>query len=41
MGSVKMKARLKKLMKKKTLLFMCLPAIELFFVFSYLPMPGV
>jgi len=41
MGSVKMKARLKKLMKKKTLLFMCLPAIAFFFVFSYLPMPGV
>lgn len=40
-GEDKMKTGFKKLFKKKTLLFMCLPAIAFFFVFSYLPMPGV
>lgn len=36
-----MKTESKKRFKKKTLLFMCLPAIVFFLVFSYLPMPGV
>ena len=30
----------KKINKKRTLLFMCVPAIVFFFIFSYLPMPG-
>lgn len=34
------KGILRKFNKKKTLLFMCVPAIVFFFVFSYLPMPG-
>jgi len=29
------------LLKKKTLLLMCLPAIIFFFVFSYMPLPGL
>lgn len=31
----------KTLMQNKTLIFMCLPAIVFFFVFSYMPMPGM
>lgn len=36
-----MKDYFRRLWKKKTLLFMCVPAIVFFFIFSYLPMPGV
>ncbi|AGC67265.1 ABC-type polysaccharide transport system, permease component [Thermoclostridium stercorarium subsp. stercorarium DSM 8532] len=36
-----MKGKIKRIIKKRTLLFMCIPAIVYFFVFSYLPLPGV
>ncbi|NLM11191.1 MAG: sugar ABC transporter permease [Clostridiaceae bacterium] len=36
-----MKSKINNIIKKRTLLFMCIPAIIFFFIFSYLPMPGV
>jgi putative aldouronate transport system permease protein len=35
------RSRWAKLRNSKTLIFMCLPAIVFFFVFSYIPMPGL
>jgi putative aldouronate transport system permease protein len=35
------RSRWAKLRNNKTLIFMCLPAIVFFFVFSYIPMPGL
>lgn len=34
-------SRWKKLKKNKSLLLMCLPAIIFFFIFSYIPLPGI
>lgn len=39
--SYKSKSRFSKLRNSKTLLLMCMPAIIFFFVFSYIPMPGL
>ena len=36
-----MKGKIRNIVKKRTMLFMCIPAIVFFFIFSYLPMPGV
>jgi len=36
-----MRGKMKNIIKKRTLLFMCIPAIVYFFIFSYLPLPGV
>lgn len=37
----KPKSRFSKLKNSKTLLLMCMPAIIFFFIFSYIPMPGL
>lgn len=36
-----MRNKIKNINKKRTLLFMCIPAIVFFFIFSYMPLPGV